>query len=203
LRAVAFDLGRREVVGTPATVLEGVLTTLQGTADVAVAGNGLLVYVQGAASLKEDVVSVDRQGRASPLPGLPPDAYRDVRVSPNGEQLALATPDDVWIYDFARATTSRLTTDPGHDIRPLWTPDGKRVVYASSRAGYPELFWRPADGTGTDDRLFARARDLVGLNASGFGRETASISSSSSSPRTCRPRSDKLPSSARPTRRYW
>lgn len=91
-----------------------------------------------------------------------------MRVSPNGEQLALATPDDVWIYDFARATTSRLTTDPGHDIRPLWTPDGKRVVYASSRAGYPELFWRPADGTGTDDRLFARARDLVGLNASGW-----------------------------------
>jgi hypothetical protein len=49
LRAVAFDRGRLEVVGTPAPVLEGVMTTTQGAADVAVAANGSLVYVPGAA----------------------------------------------------------------------------------------------------------------------------------------------------------
>ena len=49
LRAVAFDLGRLEVVGTPAPVLEGVVTTRQGAADVAVAANGSLVYVPGVA----------------------------------------------------------------------------------------------------------------------------------------------------------
>ena len=47
LRAVAFDLGRLEVVGTPAPVLEGVVTTASGAADVAVAANGSLVYVPG------------------------------------------------------------------------------------------------------------------------------------------------------------
>ena len=79
LRAVAFDLGRLEVVGTPAPVLEGVVTTVQGAADVAVAANGSLVYVPGgpAGGGQQAVVSVDRQGRASPLPGLPLDAYRD------------------------------------------------------------------------------------------------------------------------------
>jgi eukaryotic-like serine/threonine-protein kinase len=84
LRAVAFDLGRLEVVGTPAPVLEGVVTTDEGAADVAVAANGSLVYVPGAAGVggQQTVVSVDRQGRASPLTGLPLDAYRDVRVSP-------------------------------------------------------------------------------------------------------------------------
>ena len=97
LRAVAFDLGRLEVVGTPAPVLEGVVTTAVGAADVAVAANGSLVYVPGVAGGAglQTVVSVDRQGRASPLPGLPPDSYRDVRVSPDGARLALATQDDV------------------------------------------------------------------------------------------------------------
>ena len=48
LRAVAFDLGRMEVVGTPAPVFEGVVTTGFGAANVAVAANGSLVYVPGS-----------------------------------------------------------------------------------------------------------------------------------------------------------
>jgi serine/threonine-protein kinase len=173
LRAVAFDLRRLEVVGTPATVLEGVVTTVLGAADVAVAANGSLVYVPGGADGggRQTVLSVDRQGRATPLPGLPPDAYRDVRVSPDGARLALATQDDVWIYDFARATLSRLTTDPAPDTSPLWTPDGQRIIFRSARAGYPELFWRPADGTGRDERLLARAKDLLMLRADGWSAD--------------------------------
>jgi hypothetical protein len=175
LRAVAFDLGRLEVAGTPAPVLEGVVTTAQGAADVAVAANGSLVYVPGVAGGgaggQQTVVSVDRQGRASPLPGVPPDSYRDVRVSPDGARLALATQTDVWTYDVVRATLSRLTTDLAPDTRPLWTPDGQRIVFTSSRAGYPELFWRPADGTGSDERLLARARDLVDLLADGWSAD--------------------------------
>ena len=99
------------------------------------------------------------------------DAYRDVRVSPDGARLALATQDDVWIYDFARATLSRLTTDPAPDRSPLWTPDGQRIIFTSTRAGYPELFWRPADGTGSDERLLARAKDLLDLRANGWSAD--------------------------------
>ena len=173
LRAVAFDLGRLEVTGTPAPVLEGVVTTAQGAADVAVAANGSLVYVPGTAGGggRQTVVSVDRQGRASPLPGLPLDTYRDVRVSADGARLALATLADVWIYDLARATLSRLTTDPAPDTRPLWTPDGQRIIFTSARAGYPELFWRPADGTGSDERLLARGKDLLDLRANGWSAD--------------------------------
>ena len=138
LRAVTFDLGRLEVVGTPTPVLDGVVTTAYGAADVAVAANGSLVYVQGSAvgGGQQALVSVDRQGRGVPLPGLPRDSYADVRVSPDGARLALATQDDVWIYDFGRATRSRLTTDSAPDKNPLWTPDGQRVVFTSRRAGY-------------------------------------------------------------------
>ena len=170
LRAVAFDLKRLEVVGMPAPVLEGVVTTALGAADIAVAANGSLVYVAGGpvGGSRQTVVSVDRQGRSSALPGLPLDSYRTVRVSPDGTKLALASRDDVSIYDFARATLSRLTTAATHDSSPLWTPDGQRIVFTSTRGGYPELFVRRADGTGSEDRLFGRARDLLDLHPNGW-----------------------------------
>jgi eukaryotic-like serine/threonine-protein kinase len=173
LRAVAFDLGRLEVVGNPAPVLEGVLTTGTGIADMAVAANGSLVYVPGGAGRggQQTAVSVDRQGRASALPGLPVDSYRDVRVSPDGARLALATQDDIWIYDLARATLSRLTTDPARDYSPLWTPDGERIVFTSQRAGYAEMFSRPADGSGGDELLLSRGKDPLDLQPNGWSAD--------------------------------
>jgi eukaryotic-like serine/threonine-protein kinase len=167
LRAVAFDLKRRDLVGSPTPVLDGVVTTATGAANIAVAANGSLVYIRGGArgAAQQSVVSVDRQGRASPLAGLPLDAYRDVRVSPDGARVAVATQADVSTYDVVRATLSRLTTDPAPDHSPLWTPDGQRIIFTSTRAGYPELFSRPADGSGSDERLLARGKDLVDLVA--------------------------------------
>ena len=66
---------------------------------------------------------------------------------------------------------SRLTTDPAHDTSPLWTPDGQRIIFTSTRAGYPELFWRQADGTGSDERLLGRAKDLLDLLADGWSKD--------------------------------
>ena len=126
LRAVAFDLGRLEVVGTAAPVLEGVVTTSQGAADVAVAANGSLVYASGGAgeSGRRTVVVVDRQGRATPpLPGLPLDTYRDVRVSPDGASLALSNGADVSVYDFAARDADPSDDRPGH--RPQSTLDAQ------------------------------------------------------------------------------
>jgi len=63
---------------------------------------------------------------------------------------------DIWIYDLARGTSSRLTFDPASDQAPLWTPDGERVVFSSSREG-GGLFWKAADGTGQVERLTTSA----------------------------------------------
>jgi Tol biopolymer transport system component len=170
IEGVAFDLGRLEVVGTAAPVLENVETTLSGAADIAVADNGSLVYVS-AAPRRDVVVAVDRDGHASPLPGIPIGSYRDVRVSPDGNRLALATDEDVWIYDLTRATLIPLTTEAGPDTRPLWTPNGQRVIFRSVRANYPELFARTADGTGRDERLLVRSEDLLDLRGDGWSSD--------------------------------
>ena len=60
---------------------------------------------------------------------------------------------DIWIYDIARGTRSRLTVDEAADNYPLWTPDGQRVVFTSDRGGTQGVYWKKADGTGKTELL--------------------------------------------------
>jgi Tol biopolymer transport system component len=55
---------------------------------------------------------------------------------------------DVWVVDVAQRTWSRLTTS-GINNRPVWTPDGRRLVYSSN----DDLWWIAADGSGRPDSL--------------------------------------------------
>jgi serine/threonine-protein kinase len=50
---------------------------------------------------------------------------------------------------------SRVTFDPLRDTTPVWTPDGRRIVFASTRAtkGPYNIFWQRADGSGDAQRL--------------------------------------------------
>ena len=163
LRAVAFDLGRLEVVGTPVPVLEQVVTTGEGAVDVAVAATGTLVYVpgRGAARAARSLVWADRMGREEPVPA-PVRAYQYPRISPDGTRVALDFSDqdlDIWIWDFARLTFTRLTFDPGSDEYPVWMPDSRRVVFGSGPPNAQNLFWKAADGTGSADRLTQSPND--------------------------------------------
>ena len=172
LQAARFDAGSLEASADRTPVVEQVLTKTSGAANFDVSGNGSLVYVAGSGALgSQVVVTLDRQGRVTPLAGIPTGSYRDVRVSPDGRRVAVATFDDVWTYDIARRTMSRLTTNPAQDRSPLWTRDGQRILFTSMRANYPELFSKPADGTGTDERLFTRAKDAVDLRANGWSAD--------------------------------
>ena len=164
LRAVAFDLSRREIQGSPVTVLPRVLTTTYGAGDYGVAADGTLVYVDvpGTTSsvgfgADRTLVWVDRAAREEPL-AAPPRAYRQPRLSPDGTRIALAIQDqdhDTWMWDVRRATLTRLTSAQGVDWFPLWTPDGRRIVFTSNDddGGRVSLFWMAADGTGKPERL--------------------------------------------------
>jgi Tol biopolymer transport system component len=156
LRAVAFDVDRLEVIGSPVPVLEGVTTNLAGLADVTFAANGMAVYVAGGeTSVQRTLAWVDRAGREEPLTA-PPRAYHYVRVSPDGTRVALDVRDqesDIWVWDVKRQTMTRLTFDPAIDGAPVWTPDARRIIFASRRAGQSNIFWQAADGTGAVEQL--------------------------------------------------
>ena len=61
---------------------------------------------------------------------------------------------DIWVFDLARPQTpTRLTTDPAAERSPVWTKDGQRLVFHSTRAGAINIFEQAADGTGATERL--------------------------------------------------
>lgn len=147
LLAVPFDLRRLEVLGGPVPVIESVRRTLgspTGAVQAAFSDSGSLAYVSGG-DPELGLVWVDRQGAETPLSG-PPLSYRFPRLSPDGTRLAVIGNGDVWIHDIVRGTWTRLTFTENND-NLVWTADGERVVFSSSRAGAQNLFWKSVDGS--------------------------------------------------------
>jgi serine/threonine-protein kinase len=157
LRAIAFDPKRSKVSGPAVVMVERVLTRANVGA-WAVAPNGTLVYVDpppAGSAIQNTLVWVDRTGREE-LPSAPPRAYVQARVAPDGTRLVLTIFDqenDLWTWDLERNALTRLTFDPGIDAWPVWTPDSRRIVFASMAGGPMNLWWRTADGSGTPERL--------------------------------------------------
>ena len=157
LRAVAFDLALRAVVGPPVPIVSQVATTFAGAVDAVVADDGTLVYVPGRipTASRNTLVWVDRLGHEEPLKA-PSRAYFYPRLAPDGTRLALSSYDqesDIWLWDLARATLTRVTYDPSQDTFPIWTPEGRRLIFGSERAAARNLFRQAADGTGAVERL--------------------------------------------------
>jgi serine/threonine-protein kinase len=146
--AVRFDPKELKASGEAITVLEGVLMSRNsGVANYDVSANGDLAYLPGPEDKGErSLVWVDRSGHAQPLK-LPPRAYLHPRISPDMRQLAfeIEGPNhNFYVYDFSREVISQMTTD-GVSHWPVWSPDGKRLVYRSGPFGSFRMWQVPAD----------------------------------------------------------
>ncbi len=160
LVAVPFDAGGVRTTGSPTTILKGIAgDRTSGLVNCALAADGTLAYVPGATLGSTGTLAwVDRNGRVEAVPAEPA-LYRNLRLSPDGKRLALnigegAGDSDAWIYDFDRNALTRLTFDKS-TFRPSWTPDGKRLVYASTSGGKEGIAWKAADGS-QESQLFFR-----------------------------------------------
>ena len=97
------------------------------------------------------MVWVDRDGREETIDA-PPRAYLYARVSPDGTRVALDIRDqenDIWVWNVAGETLTRLTFDAAPDGYGHWTPNGEQIVFASQRGDAAGIYTKPADGTGT------------------------------------------------------
>jgi serine/threonine-protein kinase len=169
LVAVPFDLAHLHVTGGPIAVVERVGQAVggalgandTGAAHFDVSEVGTLTYVPQSPGLAGiptlSMVSVDRNGAEQPV-NVSARPFQDVRVSPDGHQIATKSVDegnDVWIVDTDRGSLARQTFEPGEDETATWSPDQQWIAYASIRGDQRVLIRRRSDGSGPEEILWS------------------------------------------------
>ena len=155
--ALPFSLRGLKVTGEPFLVVpNGTRPTVSREGSLACTGADAVTALQLAwvdRSGKEQGAIGDPQAQTGRLPALAPD----------GARIALSITDndneDIWIFDSARGTRTRLTFEPGGEAGPIWSPDGQRIAYHGNPSGCSgsaecyTVLMRPADGTGGPDTV--------------------------------------------------
>ena len=123
---------------------------------------GTLITVSGASTEGGDLMWVDRSGKdiGKAIPELAPGLGGQLfgmRLSPDGQRLALTLGQpkaDIFVFDLAHGTKTRLTFDPAQHAQPSWSPDGQRIVFSelvgSRIASGSTIHTRPANGGAQD-----------------------------------------------------
>ena len=140
--------------------------------------HGALAYVGGRGLGASQLAWFDRAGKQLATAGQP-GRYMDVALSPDDQRVAVADQGegddvgsgaDLWLLDLVRAIPSRFTFDPGYEQRPVWSPDGSRIVYSSNREGRHNLYQKASSGAGDDEPLLKSGETKYAYNWSADGR---------------------------------
>jgi serine/threonine-protein kinase len=157
LFAVPFDPVGLEIRGTPTRLLENVAAdpgTGSGRFDFS--RTGTFIYESGAGLIPWTVVWLGPDGNTAPLLAKP-SLYYSPRVSPDGQRLAVGIDSgkgqDIYVYDRQRDVQVRLTPTGLPSADPVWTADGKHLLFHSYSTPSPALWWVRTDGTSQPVRL--------------------------------------------------
>jgi serine/threonine protein kinase len=159
LVAQAFDAKRLEFSGQPFAVAEGIGHSSTGYSAFSASDTGVLAYA-GPILRFGQLIWYDRAGRTMGPVGAPGD-YIDLRLSPNGRELAASLRDpksgntDIWLTDIVRGSTSHLTSGYILSASPVWSSDGRRIIYRSVRKGVAEFYEKSANGGGKDESVLS------------------------------------------------
>ena len=174
LFAVPFDPVRLALRGTPTPVVDGIeVNRAPGGVPFVFSDSGTLIYHRNTESGQvSPIVWLDDSGRIEPLLAKP-DFYREPTFSPDGKRLKINL-GDIFVYDWQRDVLSRLTFSGRVHYNPVWTPDGKYLVYGSPNPPNAlQLELIRADGGGEAQRLFGGKTLVIPYSFSPDGRRLA------------------------------
>ena len=154
LMAQPFD-GRR-LSGQPLPLAQGI-RVIPGAACAVLSASqtGAIVYQTGEVTGDSRLVWVDQQGKRIGTVGEPA-VFDNPALSPDGKRVAVEILDpalgsyDIWTLDSESGNRMRLTFDPGNELRPVWSPDGRRLAYSAIRAGRYDIFIKDIAGGGEE-----------------------------------------------------
>ena len=150
-----FRHGLLAVTGPEAPVITGLSSSARYQAGYCVSDNGLLIYMaDGGSSGTTTLAWMDRTGHIEPVSN--DQFWGNGRLSPDGRLVAIdiggtgrgspSRQSTIWVFDVQRRTRVRLA-DADVSPGPIWTPDGRRITFASSAKGNSTIWWMPADGS--------------------------------------------------------
>ena len=161
LLAVPFDTKTLAPLGSPVPVVDNVWNDpASGTTHYAVSHAGTLVYAPGQYTMATRRLAwVDRRSKRVSLLPCEPDFYNEVKLSPDGQRVAVQVLNDIRVCDVASGRMNR-TTSQGVSQAPVWTPDGRRITFSSSLgATRPSLYWVDPEG-GTEPEILSREGEV-------------------------------------------
>ena len=159
----AFDPERIQLIGRPTTVEQRVVSP-SGIGSVALSAStdGRIVYRPGRVEGVRQLIWFDRSGKElERVPGSNWANGINVALSPDGRTVAydqlLGGTTDIWLFDLARQVSTRFTSHPEFEVYAVWSPDGKRIAYMSTRksaAGTTfDIYVKSVSGAGSDDLM--------------------------------------------------
>ena len=161
---------RSEPVGDPTVVLHGIDQDYLHS-NVALSDNGTVIYVPVDHVREAELLWLDREGNATPVPGGRASVHT-VSLSPDGREaagdLVVGTKEQVWVFDLERGT-KRLLVSEDHSGPAIWNRDGNFITYASGPDGNV-VFRTRADGTGSAELLMRRQFFVIPEDWSPDGR---------------------------------
>ena len=157
--AQPFDTDRMTLTGDPVALAENVLSTPGGTSAFTVSQEGTLAFQTG--SSLSPLVWIDRSGKPVGTLGEPA-AYFEIQLSPDRTRVAASVGTsvaggnrDIWMLDINRSVRTRLISHPAQDTAPVWSPDGRSIVFASNRAGPTDLYLKDVTSNAPEEVLLA------------------------------------------------
>lgn len=159
LVARRFDAARGQLSGDPVTLAHSVGSDVYNSGAFSVSRSGLVAWRTGTSGGRQ-LVWFNRAGERTGTLGAPEaSGLYFPELSPNGHRVAVTRgPNgarDIWLAD--NTSSTRFTFDPADDLGTTWSPDGRRLVFASNRKGPLDLYLKPADGSGPEQVLLASA----------------------------------------------
>jgi hypothetical protein len=176
LMAQPFDLSSFKLTNEPIAMADRVgLLSGGGTRSLfSVSRTGTVVYRDAEPEPLRQLTWFNRDGTTIGRFG-PPGPWVDMTLSPDQRVVAAVrrdnqNGDDIWLFDVGRGGSRRLTSEPGWDIAPTWSPDSRYILFTSDRTGPMNLFRKRADGVGDTEVVFSNASSKFSLDWSPDGQ---------------------------------